>query len=221
MIVLLKPSWKLKVSFIKLHIYLLGNEVWQVIDNMFSKIHKQGCLEYTIDPTFFSFLVFIIYKTDSHNKRKSHAVIDIRKLNNLVLFNSYSLLLQSKIIAKIQRCINLAVCNAASFFYQWRLYFDYCFMFTVIIYCSQEIFQVPIIRYNNLVVYVQCKIDNIFYIVQTWAQAYINDIVYGAKLLPNLLDKLRTLFEIFLAYNIFISPIKSYLNYLNIVFLIQ
>lgn len=40
-------------------------------------------------------------------------------------------------------------------------------------------------------------------------------------MLLNLLDKLRTLFEIFLAYNIFISHIKLYLNYSNVVLLSQ
>ncbi len=39
----------------------------------------------------------------------------------------------------------------------------------------------------------------------------------GAKSLPDLLDKLRTLFEIFRAYNISISPTKSYLNYPDVV----
>lgn len=76
-------------------------------------------------------------------------------------------------------------------------------------------------RYINSVAYVQRKIDNIFHNVQSLARAYINDIVYGAKLLPNLLHKLQTLFEIFFAYNIFISPTKSYLNYPNIVLLGQ
>ena len=66
--------------------------------------------------------------------------------------------------------------------------------------------------YINSVVYVQCKIDNILRNVQAWARAYIDDIVCGAKSLPDLLDKLRTLFEIFLAYNISSSPTKSYLN---------
>lgn len=50
---------------------------------------------------------------------------------------------------------------------------------------------------------------------------YIDDIVYTTKSLPNLLDKLQTLFKIFLVYNIFISPTKSYLNYPNIVLLDQ
>ena len=43
----------------------------------------------------------------------------------------------------------------------------------------------------------------------------------GAKSLLDLLEKLRTLFEIFLKYNISISPTKSYLNYLDVVLLGQ
>ena len=42
-----------------------------------------------------------------------------------------------------------------------------------------------------------------------------------AKSLLDLLKKLRTLFEIFLAYNISISPTKSYFNYPDVVLLGQ
>lgn len=58
-------------------------------------------MEYTTDPTPFSFPVFVIYKTDSYGKRKDHAVVDIQKFNNLVLPDSYPLLLQSEIIANV------------------------------------------------------------------------------------------------------------------------
>ena len=75
--------------------------------------------------------------------------------------------------------------------------------------------------YINSVAYVQRKIENILYVVWAWARAYINDIVCGVKLLLDLLEKLQTLFEIFLAYNISISPTKSYLNYPNVVLLGQ
>ncbi len=124
-------------------------------------MHKQGRLEYTTDPTPFSFPVFVIYKTDSHSKRKGRTVIDIRKLNDLVLPDSYPLPLQSEIIANVQGCTNLAVLNTASFFYQWRLHPDHRFMFTVITHRGQETFQVPIMGYVNLVAYVQHEIDNI------------------------------------------------------------
>lgn len=117
-------------------------------------MYKQGRLKYITDPTPFSFPVFVIYKIDSHGKRKGRAVVDIRKLNNLVLPDSYPLLLQSEIIANIQGYTNLAVLDAASFFYQWRLYPDHCFIFTVITHRGQETFQVPIMEYINLVAYV-------------------------------------------------------------------
>lgn len=80
-------------------------------------MHKQGRLEYTTDPTPFSFPVFVVYKTDSHGKRKSRAIVDIRKLNKLVLPDSYPLPLQSEIIASVQGCSNLTILDIASFFY--------------------------------------------------------------------------------------------------------
>lgn len=67
--------------------------------------------------------------------------------------------------------------------------------------------------YINLVAYVQREIDNILRDVWTWAQAYVDDIICGTRSLPNLLQKLRILFEIFLKYNISIKPIKFYFNY--------
>ncbi len=160
-------------------------------------MHKQSCLQYTTNLTLFSFLVFVIYKTNQHGRRKGRAVVNIRKLNELVLPDSYPLPLQSEIIANVQGYTNLAVLDAASFFYQWRLHPDHRFMFTVIIHPGQETFQVPIMGYINSVAYVQREIDNILRSVWSWAQAYINDIVCGAKSLLDLLEKLRALFEIF------------------------
>lgn len=73
----------------------------------------------------------------------------------MVFPNSYSLPLQSEIITNVQGYTNLAVLDAAFFFYQWFLYLDHHFMFIVITYCGQEIFEVLIMRYINSVVYVQ------------------------------------------------------------------
>ena len=188
---------------------------------MFDKMHKQSRLKYITDPTLFSFPVFVIYKTDFHGKRKSHAVVDIQKVNNLVLLDSYPFLLQSEIIANVQGYTNLVVFDTPSFFYKWRLHSDHCFMFTVITHCGQETFQVPIMGYINLIAYVQHEIDNILCNVRAWARVYINDIVCGAKSLSDLLNKLCTLFEIFLAYNISISSTKLYFNYLDVVLLGQ
>ena len=99
-------------------------------------MHKQKRLKFTTNPTFFSFPVFVVWKSDSNGKKKSCVSVDIRKLNDLVLPNLYPLLLQSEMIANVQRCTNLAILNAASFFYQWHLHSDYRFMFTVITHCG-------------------------------------------------------------------------------------
>ena len=94
-------------------------------------------------------------------------------------------------------------------------------MFTVVPHRSQETFQVPIMGYINSVAYVQREIDNILRDVWAWARAYVDDIICGAKSLPDLLDKLRVLFDIFLYYNICIKPTKSFLNYPDVALLGQ
>ena len=73
--------------------------------------------------------------------------------------------------------------------------------------------------YINLVAYIQREIDNILRDLWFWARAYIDDIVCGARLLLDLLEKLQTLFEIFLYYNISIKPTKSFLNYPDVTLL--
>lgn len=70
--------------------------------------------------------------------------------------------------------------------------------------------------YINSVGYVQREIDNILREVRAWARAYVDDIVCGAKSLPDLLNKLQVLFDIFLHYKISIKPTKSFLNYPDI-----
>ena len=221
MTVPLKPGWESKVSAIKPKVYPLGNEARRVVDNTFDEMHRQGRLKYTTDPTPFSIPVFVIYKTDSQGRRKGRAVVDIRKLNDLILPDSYPLPLQSEIIANVQGCTNLAVLDAASFFYQWLLHPDHCFMFTVVTHRGQKTFQVPIMGYINSVAYVQREIDNILRDVRSWARAYVDEIVCGARSLPDLLEKLQTLFEIFLYYNISIKFTKSFLNYPDVALLGQ
>lgn len=164
----------------------------------------------------FNFPVFAIWKMAANDEKKSQAIVDIRKLNNLVIPNAYPLPLQSEIIFNVQGYTYLAVLDAASFFYQWLLHPDHCYMFTVVTHQGQETFPVPIISYISFVAYVQREIDNILHDVRDWAKAYINDIIYAGSFLDNLLRKLRALFEIFLHYNISIKPIKLYYNYLDI-----
>lgn len=113
----LKPGWESKVSSIKLKVYPLGNNNRRIVDNTFNEMHKQRRLKFTTDPRPFSFLVFVVRKIDVQGNKKNRAVVDIQKLNKLVLPDSYPLLLQLEIIANVQGCTNLVVLDAASFFY--------------------------------------------------------------------------------------------------------
>ena len=136
----LKPGWETKVSAIKPRVYPLGNDARRLVDDTFNELYQQGRIKFTSDPTPFSFPVFVVWKSDSEGKKKGRAVVDIRKLNDLVLSDSYPLPLQSEIIVNGQGCTNLAVLDAASFFYQWRLHPDHRFMFTVVTHRGQETF---------------------------------------------------------------------------------
>ena len=57
--------------------------------------------------------------------KKGQAVVDIRRLNDLVIPDTYPLPLQSDIIATIGGCTHLAVLDATFFFYQWKLHPDF------------------------------------------------------------------------------------------------
>ena len=187
----LKSGWELKVSAIKLRVYPLGIDNKRLVDKTFDELQRLDCLKYTTSPTPFSFPVFVIWKTVANSEKKGQAIVDIRKLNNLVIFDAYPLPLQSKIIANIQEYTNLAMLDVASFFYQWLLHPDHCYMFTVVTHRGQETFQMPIIGYINLVAYIQHKIDNILYNVRDWDRAYINNIICKGTSLENLLHKFR------------------------------
>lgn len=77
-----------------------------------------GSFKYTNAHIFFSFPVFVVWKTTVDREKKDRAVVNIWNLNYLVIPNAYPLLLQSDIIARVQECTNLAVFDIAFIFYQ-------------------------------------------------------------------------------------------------------
>lgn len=98
----IKPGWETKVSVIKLKIYPLGIKAKLLADETFDKMQHLGRLKYTISHTFFSFPMFVVYKTNAKREKKDCAIVNIRKLNNLVILNAYLISLQSNIIASVQ-----------------------------------------------------------------------------------------------------------------------
>lgn len=113
----LKPGWESRVSAIKPRVYPVGNDFCRVVDETFDKMYCQSRLKFITNLTPFSFPVLIVWKPDADGKKKGRAVIDIRKLNEMVFPDSYLLPLQSEIIANVQRYTKLALFDAVSFFY--------------------------------------------------------------------------------------------------------
>ena len=103
----------------------------------------------------------MVWKIAVNEEKNGWAIVNIRKLNDLVISDTYPLPLQSKIIANVQKYTNLAILDDVSFFYQWLLLPNYQYMFIIVTYKGQKMFQVLIMDYINLVAYVQHKIDNI------------------------------------------------------------
>ncbi len=158
----------------------------------------------------------MVWKSKSNGSKKRRVVVDTRKLNELIVPDAYPFPLQSDIIASVRGCTHLAILDAASFFYQWRLHLDFRYIFTLVTHRGRKTFQVPIIGYINSVAYVQREIDNIFREVMDLARTYVYNIICGAKSLDDLFFKLRILFKIFVAYKILIKPTKSFLNYQDV-----
>ncbi len=158
----------------------------------------------------------MIWKLTLKRKRKEREIVDDWKLNDIVVPDSYLFLPQSEIISNVQRCTNLAVADAASFFYQRRLHLDHCSMFTVVTHRGQKTFQFSIIGYINSIPYFHQEMDTIFREVRALACVYFDDIACKATTVANLFQKLRVLFEIFVTYNISIKSIKTYLHYRDV-----
>ena len=49
---------------------------------------------------------------------KNRIIINIKNLNDLIIFNIYSISMQIKIIARLFKCIYIIVINIILFFYQ-------------------------------------------------------------------------------------------------------
>ena len=96
----LRTDWQSHLHTIKPRIYPLGNKAKALVDETFDKLQWQNCLVYTQTHTSFSFPVFIVWKPGLNGK-KDRAIIDIRRINNLVIPDTYPLPLQSDIIATV------------------------------------------------------------------------------------------------------------------------
>ena len=207
----LRNDWQDKMAGKgKAKIYPLGFKDREVIDKVFNELHSQGRLEWTKESTPFSFPVFVVWKGT-----KGRPVVDIRRLNEMLVRDAYAVPLQQDVIEMLAGCPFISVMDATSFFYQWRVHPAYRHMQTVVTHRGQETFNVPIMGNMNSIAYVQRQIDGLLRKLssKTKVKAYVDDIVTGAKTFQEHLEDLRQLFKLFTEYNITVSPTKTFLGY--------
>ena len=80
--------------------YPVSQKDKEVIDETFDKLHAQGKITWSNQPTPFSYPVFIVWR-DTPTGRKGRAVIDIRALNKITESDTYPIPLQSDITSLV------------------------------------------------------------------------------------------------------------------------
>jgi len=115
-------------------------------------------MNWSINHSLSEYLMFMTWKNVEHNKkmiRKTKVVIDVCNLNKLIISDIYSILLQSEIIVIIADKNYIFVVDVMTFFYHWRIKFEYQNRLIIISHWDQEIFNVAFMRFINFIIYVQ------------------------------------------------------------------
>ncbi|RYC62820.1 hypothetical protein CHU98_g3380 [Xylaria longipes] len=184
-------------------------------------LHKGHKLYRTKNQVPFSFPVFVIWKTirqpDGLSKRKGRMVVDIRPGNRIFLRDAYPVRTQGEILNHIAGKPLKTILDAIAFYYQWRLHPESQWAFTITTHQGQFTFTCAVMGYMNSNAYVQRQMD--FFLHDTTARAYCDDIVVASSTLQDHVQDLRKVFTIFRDRNISMGPSKSYIAFPNTVVL--
>lgn len=212
----LKPDAKIEAA----KVYPLGLTDRQLVDDTFDKLHEQGRMEYTSQPTPHGYPVFVVWRTVG-TERKGRVVVDIRGLNKIAVTDTYPMPLQSDITAAVAGCQYITVVDAASFFHQWRVKADDRHKLTVVSHRGQEQFNVAVMGFKNSPPYVQRRIDTLLRDMRKFARAYVDDIVIFSQTLDEHINHLHQIFGLLDSFNVSLSPKKSFIGYPTVALLGQ
>jgi hypothetical protein len=85
--------------------YPLSDKDRIIVDELFDKLHKDGKMKWSDEPTRFSALVFVVYKPalkDGKWVKKPRPVVDLRVLNSITVKDLYPLPLQEDILKRVR-----------------------------------------------------------------------------------------------------------------------
>ena len=190
------------------------------IDAIFDKLHQQSKLHWTIQFISFSYSVFVVWR-DTSADQKRRVIIDIRDLNDIIESDSYSLSLQSDIIAKIVDSFYISIIDVVDWFHQFNVQRKNRHKFIIVTHREQKKFSVTLMSYKNSSFYVQRQTNKLLRSYKQFAKTYVDDIIVHFKILQKHLKHLRTLFQMFRTKRINLVVTKSFLAYFSVTLLDQ
>ena len=201
-------------------VYPLGARDRSVIDATFDKLHEQGKLHWTTQPTEFSYPAFVVWR-DTPAGQKGRVVIDIRGLNDITESDSYPLPLQADVIAEVAGSPFISTIDAVGWFHQFNVQRKDRHKFTVVSHRGQEESSVALMGFKGSPPYVQRQTDKLLRPYKAFAKAYVDDIIVHSSTLQEHLTHLHTLFDMFRIKRINLAAIKTFLAYLSVTLLGQ
>ena len=205
----LKPGAKPSPS----KVYNLSTADRAKLDETFDKLHEQGKMEFSKQPTEFAYPVFIVWRTSPDGTKKGRVVVDIRGLNAITESDSYPLPLQADIIALVSGHPYISVVDCVGWFHQFRVQRRDRHKLTVVSHRGQEQSSVALMGYKGSPPYVQRQTDKLLRPFKDFAKAYVDDIIVFSHSLEEHLEHLERLLSMFREKRVNLSPGKSFLGY--------
>ncbi len=156
-----------------------------------------------------------------NEEKKRRIIIDIRDLNKIVKFDSYSMFLQEDIINVVTNVKYISMINAAIFFYQFRVKTTDRHKLTIMSHREQEYFSVASMSFKNSFVYAQRRINIILRNIKSFCRAFIDDIIIFSSILNEHLKHLSRVFQRLLDHDIKLNSCKTFLSFSSIALLEQ
>ena len=212
----LKPDASVKPA----RVYPVSAKDREVIDKTFDKMHADGKMTWSTQPTAFSFPTFVVWR-DTLNGPKGRVVVDIRGLNKVTEQDTYPMPLQTDITSAVAGHRYISTVDAVGWFHQFLVKRRDRPKFTVVSHRGQEESNVALMGFKGSPPYVQRQTDQMLRPYREFSRAYMDDIIIFSKELDDHIQHLRSVFQLFQKRRVNLAPTKSFLGYPSITLLGQ
>lgn len=217
----LVPDWQSKINT-KPRPYPASPKDNAVINEIFDRLHEQHRMEWSTQPTPFTFPVFVVWRTvlkDGVPVQKGRAVIDIRGLNRITEKDSYPLPSMDEMHKQLAGKRFISVLDGLGWFHQWRIHPDYTHYVSVITARGQETMLVTPMGFKNSVAHVQRQADIELKDHADYARTYVDDTVVFSDTFQDHCQHLTNVLSTFTRLRASLNPLKSYVGFSSVTLL--